>query len=76
MGARNQWRRISLLHSELEALSWVMECMLQILTCQAFGTNCKDLISMIEGPGAWPNISIELKELMELKSKFIEFSIH
>ena len=33
LGARNQRRRTSPLHSELNALSWVMECMLQLSTC-------------------------------------------
>ena len=50
LGARNQRRRISPLHSELEALSWAMECMLVVSTCQSFGTDCKDLISMIKDP--------------------------
>ena len=63
LGARNQRRRISPLLSELEALSWAMECMLQLSTCQAFGTDCKDLISMIQDPGAWSNFSPELDEL-------------
>ena len=75
LGARNQRRRISPLHSELEALSWAMECMLQLSTCQAFGNDCKDLVSMIQDPGAWPNFSTELKELMKLKSRFVDFSI-
>ncbi|XP_018463796.1 uncharacterized protein LOC108834975 [Raphanus sativus] len=75
LGARNKPRRISALHSELEALIWAMECMLQLSTCQLFGTDCKDLISMIEDPGSWPNFSTELKELLKLKSRFSEFSI-
>ena len=52
LGGRNQRRRISPLHSELDALLLAMECMLQLSTCQAFGTNCKDLISIIQDPGA------------------------
>ena len=75
LGARNQRRRISPLHSELRALLWAMECMLQLSTYQAFGTDCKDLVSMIQDRGAWPNFSTELKELMKLKSRFIDFSI-
>ena len=75
LGARNQRRRISPLHSELDALSWAMECMLQLSTCHAFGTDYKDLVSMIQDPGAWPNFSTELKELMKLKSRFTDFSI-
>ena len=75
LGARNQRRRISPLHPELEALLWAMECMLQLSTCRAFGTDCKDLVSMIQDPGAWPNFSTELDELQKLKSRFPEFSI-
>ena len=74
-GARYQQRRISPLHLELEALSWAMECMLQLSKCQAFGTDYKDLVSMIQYPEAWPNFSTELKEMMKLKSRFTEFSI-
>ena len=52
-----------------------MECMLRLSTCQAFATDCKDLISMIQEPGAWPNFSTELEELQKLKSRFPEFFI-
>nr|VDD24851.1 unnamed protein product [Brassica oleracea] len=48
--------------------------MLQLSTCQAFGSDCKDLVSMIQVPGAWPNFSTELDELQKLKSRFPEFS--
>ncbi|KAF3610739.1 hypothetical protein DY000_02045129 [Brassica cretica] len=73
--ARNQRRRISSLHSELEALSWAMECMLEISTCQSFGTYYKELISMIKDSRAWPNFSTELEEFMKLKTRYTEFSI-
>ena len=73
--ARNQRRKISPLHSELDALIWAMECMLQLSTCQTFGTDCKDLISMIQDPVAWPNFSTELDELQKLKNRFSDFSI-
>ena len=49
--------------------------MLQLSTCQAFGTDYKDLVSMIQDPGAWPNFSTELDELQKLKRRFSEFSI-
>ena len=68
-------RRISPLHSELEALSWTIECMLQATTCQFFGTDCKDLISMIKDLGTWVNFSTELEEFIKLKIRFTEFSI-
>ena len=67
--------RISPLHSELEALLWAMECMLQVSTCQSFGTDCKELIAMTKDPGAWPSFSAELEEFMKLKARFSEFSI-
>lgn len=73
--ARNQRRRISPLHSELYALSWVMECMLQLSTYQYFGIDCKDLVTMIQDPIARHNFSTKLKKLMELKSRFTEFLI-
>lgn len=50
LGVRNQHRRSSPLHSELDALLWAMECMLPLSTCQTFGTNCKDLVSVIQDP--------------------------
>ena len=75
LGARNQLRRISPLHYELEALFWAMECMLQLSTCQAFGTDCKDLVSMIQDPWAWPSFSTELNEFSKLKSRLSAFSI-
>lgn len=50
MGLRNQRRRESALHSEVEALRWVMESMLYHSTCQHFGTDCKDLIAMLGEP--------------------------
>ena len=75
LGARIQRRRISPLHSELEALTWAMECMHELSTCQSFETDCKDLISMIKDPGEWPNFSSELEEFMKLKNRYTEFSI-
>ena len=75
LGARNQRRRISPLHTELEAMSWAMECMLQLSTYQTVGTDCKDLILMIQDPGAWPNFSTELDELLKLKNRYLDFSI-
>lgn len=75
MVGRNQRRRISPLHSELEALIWAMECMLQLSTCQSSGSDCKDLVAMIKDPGAWSSFSTELKELMKFKERFTEFSL-
>ncbi|KAF3551401.1 hypothetical protein DY000_02004563 [Brassica cretica] len=57
MGTRNYIRRESGLHSEVEALQWVMENMLQHLKCQSFGTDCKELIAMIKESHAWPSFA-------------------
>nr|VDD49165.1 unnamed protein product [Brassica oleracea] len=40
METRNLRRRETALHSELEALKWAMENMLQHSTCQRFETDC------------------------------------
>src|SRR5690606_10102410 len=56
-------RRESALHLEVEALCWAMESMLQYSTCQKFGTDCKDLITMIEDPKVWICFSTELERL-------------
>ena len=55
MGTRNFTRRESALNSEVEALGWAMENMLQHSTCQSFGTDCKELIAMINDPQARRN---------------------
>ena len=52
MGKRNLKRRETALHSEVEALRWAMESILQHLSCQSFRMDCKDLISMIKEPHA------------------------
>ena len=52
MGSRNLMRRETPLYSELEALRWAMESMIQHSNCQRFGTDCKDLITMIQEPQA------------------------
>nr|VDD61540.1 unnamed protein product [Brassica oleracea] len=57
MGTRNLRRREIVLHSEVEALQWAMDSMLQHSSCQLFGTNCKDMIAMINEPQAWPNFA-------------------
>ncbi|XP_022558258.1 uncharacterized protein LOC111206163 [Brassica napus] len=57
MGTRNLPRRESALHSEVEALRWAMENMLQYSNCQSFETDCKELIAMVKDPQAWPSFS-------------------
>ena len=75
MGTRNLRRRESALHLEVEALQRAMKSMLQHLSCQHFGTDCKDLISMIKEPQAWPNFAIELEAINTLHICFPDFKI-
>ncbi|KAG5410678.1 hypothetical protein IGI04_006997, partial [Brassica rapa subsp. trilocularis] len=75
MGTRNITRRESALHSELEALRWAMENMLQHSTCQSFGTDCKDLIAMLKEPHAWLSFATELERIEMLQICLPEFSI-
>ena len=63
MGTQNYIRRESALHSELEALRWTMENMFQHSICQNFGTDCRDLIAMINEPYAWSNFATELERI-------------
>ncbi|KAF3548307.1 hypothetical protein DY000_02008667 [Brassica cretica] len=75
MGTKNFTRLESALHSEVEALRWAMENMLQYSTCQRFGTDCKELIAMIKDPHAWPSFATELERIETLQICFPEFSI-
>ena len=75
MGSRNLTWRETPLYSELEALRWAMESMIQHLTCQRFGTDCKDLITMIQEPQAWPNFSTELEIIQTLRLCFSDVMI-
>ncbi|KAG5377606.1 hypothetical protein IGI04_025448 [Brassica rapa subsp. trilocularis] len=59
IGTRNHVRRESPVHSEVEALQWTMQNMLQHSTCQSFGADCKELIDMIKEPRAWPSFATE-----------------
>ena len=66
MGTRNFTRRESALHSEVEALRWERENMLQHSTCQSFRTDCKELIAMIKEPHASPSFATELERIETL----------
>ncbi|KAF8100785.1 hypothetical protein N665_0217s0012 [Sinapis alba] len=57
MGMRNLIRKESALHSEVEALRWAMESMVQYSPCQNFETYCKDLIAMVREPKKWPRFA-------------------
>ncbi|KAF3568105.1 hypothetical protein DY000_02013409 [Brassica cretica] len=75
MGTKNFTRLESALHSEVEALRWAMENMLQHSTCQRFGTDCKELIAMIKDPQGWPSFAIELERIETLQICFPNFNI-
>ena len=75
LGTRNFNRRESALHSEVEALRWAMENMLQHSTCQSFGTDCKELIAMIKEPHVWPSFATELERIETLMICFPDFNI-
>ena len=47
---QNLKKRETTLYSEVEALRWAIESILQHSSCQRFGTDCKDLIAMIKEP--------------------------
>ncbi|KAF2568819.1 hypothetical protein F2Q68_00024570 [Brassica cretica] len=75
METRNFTRRESALHSEVEALRWAMENMLQHSTCQSFRTDCKELIAMIRESHAWPSFATELERIETLQICFSDFNI-
>uniref|UniRef100_A0A0D3AQK5 RNase H type-1 domain-containing protein n=1 Tax=Brassica oleracea var. oleracea TaxID=109376 RepID=A0A0D3AQK5_BRAOL len=75
MGTRNFTRCESALHSEVEALLWAMENILQHSTCQSFGTDCKELIAMIKEPHALPTFTTELERIETLQICFLDFNI-
>ena len=75
MGTQNLRRLETSLHSELEALKWAIESIIQHSTCQSFGTDCKDLITMIKDPQAWPNFSTELEVIQIILMCYSDFKI-
>ncbi|KAF3601129.1 hypothetical protein F2Q69_00036413 [Brassica cretica] len=75
MGTRNFTRSESALYSEVEALRWAMENMLQHSTCQSFGTDCKELIAMIKEPQASPSFVTELERIETLQICIPDFNI-
>ena len=74
-GRSNLWGRETSLHSELEALKWAMESMLQHSTCQRFETDCKDMITMVADLQAWPNFSTKVEIIQILQMCFPDFKI-
>ena len=75
MGIRNFTRCESALHSEVEALRWAMKNMLEHSPCQSFGTDCKELIAMINELQEWPSFATELEKIETLHICFPDFKI-
>uniref|UniRef100_A0A0D3BWZ4 RNase H type-1 domain-containing protein n=1 Tax=Brassica oleracea var. oleracea TaxID=109376 RepID=A0A0D3BWZ4_BRAOL len=75
MGTQNFTPCESALHSEVEALRWAMENMLQHSPCQSFGTDCKELIEMKKEPQEWPSFATELEKIETLQICFPDFKI-
>ena len=75
IGTRNLRQRETSLHSEMEVLRQAMESMLQHLSCQSLGTNCKDLIAMIKEPHAWQSNAAKLEAIKTLLICFPDVKI-
>ncbi|KAG7557068.1 Ribonuclease H domain [Arabidopsis suecica] len=76
LGAKCLRRCPSPLHSEMEALIWAMKNILsRRIDCQAFETDCSELISMIQSPDEWPAFSNLLDEFGLLRAYFPFFSL-
>ena len=75
MGTKKFSRREWALHSEVEALRWAMENMLQHSTCQNFETYYKELIAIVKDPQAWPSFATELEIIESLHICFPDFNI-
>lgn len=52
-----------------------MENMSQHTSYQNFGTDYKNIISMIKDPRTWPSISTELSEVAAIQGRFQDFKI-
>ncbi|XP_019092307.1 PREDICTED: uncharacterized protein LOC109129123 [Camelina sativa] len=76
LGARSQRRGLTPLHAELQALLWAMESILEArVDCQAFETDCAELIAMVQKPDDWPAFTILLEDFSILRSSFPFFTL-
>ncbi|VYS69823.1 unnamed protein product [Arabidopsis thaliana] len=76
LGAANLRRSLSPLHAEVEALLWVMKCMIGADNQDVvFLTNYSDLVEMVSSPTEWPTFSSYLEELQSDKDEFTNFSL-
>ena len=72
MGARNVRASLSLLHAEMEALLWAIECMRNLRQYQVtFATDCSQLVKMVSEIDEWPAFAVYLEDIKTLKESFI-----
>lgn len=74
-GAGNHPRRLCSFHSEIEALTWAMECLRNHNDQPAFGIDCQDILRMIVKLEEWQNFSAEIKEFVHLWNSYPGFSL-
>ncbi|XP_010474028.1 PREDICTED: uncharacterized protein LOC104753477 [Camelina sativa] len=64
-------RGLTSLHAELQALIWAMESLLAAgVACQAFETDCAELVAMVQAPDDWPAFSILLEDFSQLRTSY------
>ncbi|CAL9237396.1 unnamed protein product [Arabidopsis halleri] len=74
LGAKCLRKCPSLLHSEIEALIWAMQNILsRRINCQAFETDCSELVSMVQSSEEWSAFSNLLDEFGLLRVSFPSF---
>lgn len=76
MGAINTRGSLSPLHSEIEALSWTIECMRNLRQFHlTFAINYSQLIKMVSEPEEWPAFESYLEDIRILKGSFNHLKI-
>ena len=71
MGARNTRASLSPLHSEVEALIWVMESMRNLRQYHVtFAMDCIQLVKMAYAPEDWPAFANYLDDIKILQESF------
>ncbi|XP_010513364.1 PREDICTED: uncharacterized protein LOC104789345 [Camelina sativa] len=74
LGARSFRRGSTPLHAELQALIWAMEALLEAgVDCQAYETDCAELVEMVQTPDDWPAFANLMKDFSLLRSSFPSF---
>ena len=76
MGARNVGASLSPLHSEVEALLWVMECLRNLHQFRVtFVMDCSQLLKMISKQEEWPVFASYLEDIKALQESFFSSEI-